>query len=317
MPPTFYLAIGGRSTLADLHTCLAVGQRHFLVPAGTLMAERLRCISQDVRVVLDSGAWPIHNPKRLALTDYASEILRWRQGDGSWGRLDWFASYDHILDPAASQRDYHWLLALLNDAGAADAPLVPVTHYPSGHAAHVLLDLEIGYAGNRADLVDGTSTRPCYGVGGLVPVLAPIQPQSVFDAADDWYDDLITELEQASLADVEDASCIDPELLSLHLFGIGRPAFTLRSPLVASFDSSGPIQQARFGWQKIAPHYDPRYGLSAEKLQRSRLARIAYWVLRYMAWAGLPWQPFVDPATLADDTIPPPFVQHTLFDCAA
>jgi len=92
MPPIFYLAIGGRSTLADLHLVLETGQRHFLVPAGTLMAERLRCINQDVRVVLDSGAWPIHNPQRLTLEQYAAEILRWRQPDGSWGRLDWFAS---------------------------------------------------------------------------------------------------------------------------------------------------------------------------------------------------------------------------------
>jgi hypothetical protein len=49
-----------------------------------------------------------------------------------------------------------------------------VTHYPSGAAAHVLLDLELGGAGSRADLIAGTSTRPCYGVDGLVPVLAPI-----------------------------------------------------------------------------------------------------------------------------------------------
>jgi hypothetical protein len=251
--------------------------------------------------------------------DYAAEILRWRQPDGSWGRLDWFASYDHITDPAASQRDYHRLLALLSDAGAADAPLVPVTHYPSGDALHVLLDMEIGYAGSRADLIEGASSRPCYGVGGLVPALSPIRPQAVFDDADEWYDDLITELEAASTADDADADAprIDPELLRLHLFGIGRPAFTLRSPLVASFDSSGPIQQARFGWQKIAPSYDPRYGLSAETLQKSRAARVAYWILKYRSSAGLPWQPFADPATLADDAIPPPFVQHMLFDVAA
>jgi len=289
--PIFYLAIGGRSTSADLHTCIAAGQRHFLVPAGTLMAERLRCITQDVRVVLDSGAWPIHNPKRLSLEDYAAEILRWRQFGGSWGRLDWFASYDHITDPAASQRDYHRLLALLADAGAADAPLVPVTHYPSGDAMHILLDLEVGYAGSRADLIEGASTRPCYGVGGLVLALSPIRAQAVFDEADQWYDDLITELEQASAADDADAPHIDPEVLSLHLFGIGRPSFTLSSPLVASFDSSGPIQQARFGWQKIAPTYDPQYGLSAVQLQCSRAAWIAYWLLRYRAYAGLPCQP--------------------------
>jgi len=238
-------------------------------------------------------------------------------------RNPWVSTYicycRTTLRPAASQRDYQRLLALLSEAGAADAPLVPVTHYPSGHAAHVLLDMEIGYAGSRADLIDGTSTRPCYGVGGLVPVLSPIRPQAVFDDADQWYDDLITELEATSAGDDADADawCIDPALLRLHLFGIGRPAFTLRAPLVASFDSSGPIQQARFGWQKIAPSYDPRYGLSAEKLQNSRFARIAYWILKYRALAGLPWQPFADATTLANDAEPPPFVQHALFDNAA
>lgn len=318
MPPTFYLAIGGRSTLADLHTLLAVGQRHFLVPAGTAMAETLRCIPENVRVVLDSGAWPIANPDRLSLAQYAAEILRWRAPDGSWGRLDWFASYDHITDPAASQHDAQRLLTLLADAGAADAPLVPVTHYPSGHACGILLDLDVGYAGSRADLVDGPLARPCYGVGGLVPALSPTRPHALFDEADQWYDDLLHELEQASdtaASDVE-APSISPDLLTLHLFGIGRPSFVLRSPLVASFDTSGPIQQARFGWQKIAPSYTPLYGISAEKLQTSRLARIAYWAIRYQAAAGLHWQPFSDQSTLADDALPPAFVQYML-DMAA
>jgi hypothetical protein len=83
--------------------------------------------------------------------------------------------------------------------------------------------------------------------------------------------------------------------------------------LVTSFDTSGPIQQARFGWQKIAPSYDPSYGLTAAKLQTSRAARLAYWILRYRASGGLDWHPIAE-THLPNDREPPPFIQQNLFD---
>ncbi|MEN9934924.1 MAG: hypothetical protein RLZZ387_1503 [Chloroflexota bacterium] len=317
--PTFYLAIGGRASRADLNVALAVGQRHFLVPAGSLMAELLRHV-EDVRVVLDSGAWPIDNPERLTLDEYVHAILRWRQPDGSWGNLDWAAAYDHILDAGQSQRDYHELLRLLADADAEDAPVVPVAHYPGNAISTILDDLDLGHAGTRADVVgwDGdTFARPCYGIGGMVPVLSPTRPRAVFDACDEWYTDLLEELDRAT-QDHSDEEAYEPypinsELLKLHLFGIGRPAFVLRSPLVMSFDSSGPMLQAKHGWQKIAPRYDERFGLTAEKLQISRSARVAYWILQYRAGVGLPWLPVADETHIPDDPERPSTIQLDLW----
>lgn len=299
---TFFLAIGGRSTAADLSVALAIGQRHFLVPAGSSMAEMLRT-TPGVRVCLDSGAWPIHNPARLSLDEYAAEILRWRLPCGGW-LLDWFAGYDHILDPGRTQRDYARLLGILSDAGAADAPLVPVLHYGPHTSAHqVLLDMAIGHAGTRTDLVDeGTLARPGYAIGGMVPPLSPTSTAAVFHEADRWYSRLLRDLECVSNQDAGDENDLqlNPTCLNLHLFGVARAPFVLRSPLVSSFDSSGPFLQAKHGWQKIRPTYNSDFGFSAEKLQRSRAARVAYWICRYRTAVGLHWNQ-IDERMLPND----------------
>jgi hypothetical protein len=90
---TFYFAIGRNYRKRDLDLALAMGQKHFLVPAGSLAARRLRRIP-GVHVALDSGAYPPHAPGRITLAAYWREVLSWRQGRGDWGSLDWFASYD-------------------------------------------------------------------------------------------------------------------------------------------------------------------------------------------------------------------------------
>ncbi len=300
---TFYLAIGGRSTAADLSVALAIGQRHFLVPAGSSMAETLRT-TPNVRVCLDSGAWPIHNPARLSLDEYAAEILRWRLPCGGW-LLDWFAGYDHILDPGRTQRDYARLLGILSDAGAAHAPLVPVVHYgPHASAHQVLLDMAVGHAGPRADLLDGGAySRPGYAIGGMVPPLAPTSTAAVFQEADSWYSTLLHDLEDASSEEYNDQAedlQLEQACLMLHLFGVARAPFVLRSPLVASFDSSGPFLQAKHGWQKIRPTFRSEFGFTAEKLQRSRAARVAYWICRYRAAVGLHWNQ-IDERMLPND----------------
>lgn len=164
MPPIVYLAIGGRSTLADLQVALAVGQRHFLVPAGTAMADTLRTIPADVRVVLDSGAWPIDNPDRLRLPAYAAAVMRWQQPDGSWGRLDWCAAYDHITDPAATQRDYRRLVGIFHASGVENTPVVPVTHYPDGPSSMV----------NRGVANIGLSTASTLPRSSSVVLLSPL-----------------------------------------------------------------------------------------------------------------------------------------------
>jgi hypothetical protein len=79
MAITFYFAIGRDYRKADLDIALAVGQRHFLVPAGSLAARRLRCIP-DIHVALDSEAFPPDNPRRINLLDYWDTVLSWRRG---------------------------------------------------------------------------------------------------------------------------------------------------------------------------------------------------------------------------------------------
>lgn len=313
MPPTFYFAIGARPARRDLAIALAVGQTDFLIPVGSTATSWLRDLD-GVRVVLDSAAWPPGNPDRPSLDAYARAVLSWRQADGSWGNLDWAAAYDHIGNPAKTQADYNRLMGLLAQHDAADAPVVPVTHYPGDAVTTILLDLKYGWAGTRDDVVDGDGTRdrPCYGIGGMVPALSPTQPRAAFEEADTWYTGLLCELEQATAdSDDVDALQIDPSLLGLHLFGIGRPAFVLRSPLIRSFDSSGPVQMARYGWPKLAPRYTAEYGLSAEKLQVSREARLAFWLIDYRARSGLPWRR-VDEHDLLDEPTPSPWVQLSL-----
>lgn len=310
MAPIFWFAIGARSSRADLDIALAVGQRELLIPAGAILEPTLRTLP-GVSVVLDSGAWPPKNPERISLEAYARAILAWRQPDGGWGNLAWAASYDHIGDPGRTQRDYLRLLSLLADAGAADAPIVPVTQHPGPAATEILIDLWHGASGTRDDLHTGALTRPGYAVGGLVPVFHPTRTRVVRDQADTWVRTLLGELGSAVAA-----TGIDAELLRLHLFGVTTPLVVQHAPLVISFDSSGPARQASFGWQKIGRRFNPAFGFSAEKLQTSRLARLGYWLIRYRAAAGLPWQPIADARDIPDDRALPPVVQH-MFELAA
>jgi hypothetical protein len=306
MKPTFYFALGARPAHRDLAVALAVGQTAFLIPAGSTATAWLR-VMDGVRVVLDSAAWPPGNPSRPSLEAYVDALQSWRQADGAWGNLDWAAAYDHIGDPSRTQADYRRLMLLLAHHGAADAPIVPVTHYPGDAATEILHEVTCSLAKSREDVVAGVGpfNPPCYAIGGLVPALSPTRPRAAFDAADAWYTRLLRELEAAADRDSPDRSSINPGLLQLHIFGIGRPAFVLRSPLIHSFDSSGPVQLAQYGWPKLAPRYTPEYGLSAEKLQVSREARLAFWLIDYRARVGLPWRR-VDERDLLDDSTPSP-----------
>lgn len=134
-----------------------------------------------------------------------------------------------------------------------------------------------------------------------------------------WYAALIRRLEEqtenhAAEDDIDCGVCHYPkDYLTLHLFGIARPFFALRSPLIKSVDSSGPAQQARFGWKNIAPTFEPTYGISDAKLQQSRAARLAYWIIRYRDQLNLSWQ-FIDADRLPNDRVKPPHIQHGLFD---
>jgi hypothetical protein len=62
---TFYFAIGRDYRFRDLTIALACGQRHFLLPTGSLAARRLRAIP-GVHVALDSAAYPPNNPNASA-----------------------------------------------------------------------------------------------------------------------------------------------------------------------------------------------------------------------------------------------------------
>lgn len=288
MSPIFYFAIGGRSMLSDLQIALAVGQRHFLVPAGSPMAETLRTYpAPDIHVCLDSGAWPLTNPDRLSLEHYAESIMHWREPHGGWGRLDWAASYDHIGDEPATIHDDQRLRTALHEHGASNAPIVSVRHYP-----------------HRLDMPDATmaqSTIPCLAIGGLVPVLAATRTNAIKQQARTWYHTLLNDVHYQR----PEAHC--------HLFGIGQPAM-FAHPGIQSFDCSTPARQAQLGWQNIAPTFNPLYGVSAAKLQQSRAARLAYWLIRYRDLAGMDWQACDDSLFAHDTTRRTAYVQHGLFD---
>lgn len=311
--PKFYFAIGGRSSQHDLSIAIAVGQRHFLVPAGSAMAERLRSLS-DVHVVLDSGAWPPSSTTRLTLEQYAQEVLSWRNSAGTW-RIDWAASYDTIGDPERTEQDHHRLMHLL-ERYDHDPPIVPVSHYPRDSAHDVLADAlnvlamlddherDALETAGMYGVVDGPVDRPAWAIGGLVPT-------HYSNAATKWYDHLLRALESAEEIDVLRRR--------IHLFGIGKSSWTLRSSLVFSFDTSAPAQMAKFGYQKITS-FRPEYGLSQEQLRNSRDARLAYWLIRYRDCAGMAWIPFTEHQLLRHDrrpAIPPSTTnirQLTMFD---
>jgi hypothetical protein len=288
MAVTFYFAIGRDYRKADLEIALAVGQRHFLVPAGSLGARRLRCIP-DIHVALDSEAFPLDNPKRISLPDYWDTVLSWRCGSGDWGCLDWFAAYDTIGDPDATRRDEHTLCALIA-RDALDAPLLKVVGFgmPASVAAAAIL----------AHPLSGEA-RPSYGIGGLA-----VQRYSI--AAERWYQELLNELERTT-DEQRDG-------IQLHLFGIGKPAWVLRSTrgLVTSCDSSGPARLAGVaGSRRIATRYTPIYGIPIEQLQRSRAARLAYYLSSYRQALGLPWN-LPDETLFVDDPTQPAALQHAL-----
>lgn len=288
--PTFYLALGARPCWQDLDLALACGQRDFLVPAGSRAAQRLKN-TPGVRVVLDSGAWPPDNPDRLSLPAYAREVRSWC----SRPNFAWACTYDTIGSPTKSAADHERILTYPWPAG--DAPVVPVTHYPEGGADDIIgalrdtlddLDDEERHSyelGLRLGAVDGPTDWPACAIGGLVPA------HYSNDAAR-WYETLITELEAAHE--------LCPLSRRVHLLGISRSSWVLRSPLVQSFDSSMPARQAARGWAKIAPSYTEAFGLTPAKLQRSRAARFVYWICWVRAAVGLPWQR-VDEALLTDD----------------
>ncbi|MEI7642967.1 MAG: hypothetical protein WCJ55_01540 [Chloroflexales bacterium] len=308
MPPTFYFALGARPRSRDLQVAMLVGQRHYLVPAGSPGAALLRR-TPGVHVVLDSWAFPPGNTDRPSLARYAHLVAGWQlqnrvatgQPTAPW--FDWALSYDTIGDAITSERDDARLRTLfMRICRCLDPPIVPITHYPGPGAAAIIGDLlrdreecfddeEIDQLRQRAawgfmDEPDGPTDWPAAAIGGLVPARYA-RPAAA------WYERLIAELDAA--AD------LDPCQRRIHLLGVGKPSWVCCSPLVMSFDSSGPARMALIGFERgIARAYTDAYGLSISKLRRSREARLAYHVADYRSRVGLPWQP-VDAAALRDD----------------
>lgn len=292
MQPLFYFACGARPSWRDIELAIACGQTTFLVPAGSPAAEMLRR-QAGAQVMLDSGAWPQVNPSRLSLPAYARTVRGWCHEPS----FAWACTYDTIGAPAQTARDHAWLLSQPWPLG--EAPIVPVIHYPGGTAADILdellLDAELLDESERRSTelgcllgaVDGPVDWPAYAIGGLVPARYSTH-SSV------WYQRLIGALEAAKT--------LDPFTRRIHLLGISRPSWVLRSPLVMSFDSSMPARQASFGWEKIAPSYTDAFGLTPDKLKRSRDARLVYWIAWVRAAVGLAWQA-VDEALLRDDSL--------------
>lgn len=258
-----------------------VGQHAFLVSAGT-RGERMLRTMPGVRVLLDSGAWPIVNPQRVTREQFWW-IVRWWSRDS---RFTYAMSYDHILDPQRSAEDHAWLLAQPWDTEVP--PVVRVAHYPTataddiiGEALHDLADLTSSEIAELQSLrqrgfVVGDPYQPKVAIGGLVPAHGDNESR-------DWYNALLSDLssQQAELLDMSERR--------MHLLGVSKPDW-VNHPLVASFDSSTPARMAALGgWKAIAKRYDSAFGISAEKLQRSREARLAYHLIRIRNAVGLPW----------------------------
>lgn len=308
--PTFYFAVGARPRPRDVHVAILIGQRHFLVPAGS-SADTLLQRTPGVHVVLDSWAFPPGNPVRPSLARYAYLIAAWcahtcvaaekSRLDAPW--FDWAVSYDTIGDLAASERDHAELERLSASlCRTPDPPVVPVVHYPHAGANAIIgallhyrdvcfddderaqLAQRVGWG--FADGPDGSPDLPACAIGGLVP--AHYDRDSTR-----WYEYLIVALEAATT--------VDPFQRRIHLLGVGRPSWVLASPLVMSFDSSGPARLALVGFEKgIGTAYTDAFGLSVAKLRRSREARLAYHLAAYRSRVALPWQR-IDEAALLDD----------------
>jgi hypothetical protein len=87
----------------------------------------------------------------------------------------------------------------------------------------------------------------------------------------------------------------------------------LKIPITDTEGHYRPAQQARFGWGKIAPNYNPAYGLAPEKLQMSRAARLAYWLMDYRARIGLSYRR-VEASSLPNDPAPPSHIQLSMLE---
>ena len=143
--PDFYFAIGRSPSARDWAVCRLVGQRSFLVPAGS-PAERTLRTMPDVSVILDSGAYPPGNTARPTLRQYGW-IVRW--WSGQLDRFAWAVSYDTLGDPARTARDHDRLLDL-PWRWPDDIPVVPVRAYPHHSADDILAEVN----DNRADFDD-------------------------------------------------------------------------------------------------------------------------------------------------------------------
>jgi hypothetical protein len=179
-------------------------------------------------------------------------------------------------------------LQALIERDAPDAPLMRVVGYgmPVVEAAATILATRLH-----------DQSRPSCGIGGLAV-------QRYSGSADAWYTALLNKLEGAEEIDG----------VRLHLFGIGKASWVLRSrcALVTSFDSSGPGRMAGIGgWNEIISRYSPIYGVSVEKLQLSREARLYYHLCAYRRAVGLPWVR-LDETLFLDDPAPPEGIQHAL-----
>ncbi|MDP9310867.1 MAG: hypothetical protein M3R24_08230 [Chloroflexota bacterium] len=321
MPPTFFLAIGRDPRRRDIDLCLAVGQREFLVPAGTRGAKVVRALP-GIRYVCDSGAWPIGNPDRVTLPAYArllAEAERDNYRPGSISQKAWFAwgaSYDHILSREATERDE---AAVFNLIGGREIGIVPIVTYPWASADDIIgqaladLDMldeqEIGsfWLGKQMGEVVGPVDHPAVGIGGLVP--ARYSREAAY-----WLESLMDDLGQSAerakggqfTFDFDPPSGfsaidLDPFLRRVHLFGVAKPSWVLHpSGLVMSCDSSGPFQMAKYGFQKARTAPFEKYGFSTDKLQRSREACLVMHLCHYRDRLGLPYTT-LDEHMLLDD----------------
>lgn len=292
--PEFYFAIGRAPAAGDWEVCRLVGQRHFLVPAGSLAERTLRTMP-DVAVIIDSGAYPPGNPNRSTLAQYWW-IVRW--WSGQLDRFAWAASYDTLGDPARSVRDHDRLL----DQPwryPADAPIVRVLAYPHHTAGDILAEVndnldhfddeerEQYHRLLAAGELEAHNGYPACAIGGLA-VARYAESSRV------WYRQLLADLEAAAGTEVDVSHC------RLHLLGVGRPDW-VNHPLVHSFDSSAPARLASVGgWEAVRRYYHPEFGLSFAKLRRSRAARLALFLMHYCQIAGTTLQP-IDETLLADD----------------
>lgn len=277
---TYVFACGSSPALRDLDVALACGQRDFLASVGTMAAQHLRRLP-GVRVILDSAAWPINNPKRPSSDAWWQELRTWREGPNSYGNLRYAIAYDTIGNASLSARSYHSTMGRMDERAIRDLPVVPVLQYPTNPQA-IGLDFLQSYAGQRDDLIagGGAPDRPAYALGGLVP-----QRGSAESIA--WVQAVAAELETLIAHEG-----IDPAFLGIHLLGSTLAAY--RAPFDAlsvavTCDTSTPAQQAGFGPKPLSWAYTERYGLPFDLLQRSRNARLAFWLCRERDRMGLPW----------------------------